>query len=271
MFGYVLLNAKSASEEEKKRYTLYYCGLCKALEKNHGRASTKALSYDMTFLYMLLADLYNQEGCVERERCTIHPVGGRDFMSSPVGAYCADMQLLLAWYSARDKVRDGDDGKAAAFLSAMEAETRSTEDRYPRQARAIRLNLDLITKAELDDERDVEIPSGYFASLMGEIFAPREDQWYSRLSLIGQGLGRFVYILDAWDDLEKDRKRRHYNPYFDREKDDKLFNEVREDLTIAASSAAEELERLPLDENLSILRNIIYSGIWTKFDVRKHK
>ena len=52
-------------------------------------------------------------------------------------------------------------------------------------------------------------------------------------------------------------------------KDEALRERVREDLTLAAASAAQALERLPLDDNLPLLRNVIYSGIWTKFEGTK--
>ena len=86
MTGYVVLNPAAATDDEKRRYSRYYCGLCKAIEAAHGRAATKALSYDMTFLYMLLADLYNQEGETRKDHCTIHPVTKKEYISSPIAS-----------------------------------------------------------------------------------------------------------------------------------------------------------------------------------------
>lgn len=268
MFGYVLLNPRSASEEEKKRYTLYYCGLCNALGSSCGKSSTRTLSYDMTFLYILLADLYNQEGTVRKAHCPVHPLTKREYMESPAAAYCADMQILLSYYSAMDKYRDEHSAKALAFMHRHEEKVREIEARYPRQREAVRTNLAKLADCEAEKSEDAVIASGCFASLLGEVFAPYEDIWYPALKIIGQGVGRFIYILDAYDDLEKDRKKGLYNPYFSREKDESLRNEVEQVLTLAASSAAEAMEKLPLNENLSIVRNVLYSGIWTKF-VRK--
>lgn len=270
MFGYVTLNPNGATDEEKRRYRQYYCGLCKALEHGYGRTATKALSYDMTFLYMLLADLYNQEGVEEREHCVVHPVKGRSFIASPVSSYCAAMQLLLSWHVAEDKAKDDGSAKAERFMAALRDDVDKVVAAWPRQSCAVREALAAIAGCEARDEKDVDIPSGHFASLLGEVFCPYDDIWRRDLMQIGQGLGRFVYILDAWDDLDKDRRKGAYNPFSGRVKDDGFKKEVREELEISASLAAEALERLPLDRNLSILRNCVYSGIWTRFEgIRK--
>ena len=271
MFGYVTLNPNGATSDEKRRYRQYYCGLCKALEHSYGRNATKALSYDMCFLYMLLADLYNQEGTVEKERCIVHPVGGRSFIASPVASYCADMQVILSHHVAADKVKDEGSAKARAFMDSLGDAYGKASALHREKSDAIRACLDAIASCEEADERNADIPSGHFARLLACVFTPYDDNWKPTLAQIGQGLGRFVYILDAWDDLDKDRKKGSYNPFAGRDRKDEGFRaEVAEELEISASAAAEALERLPLDENLSILRNCVYSGVWTRFEgIRK--
>lgn len=269
MFGYVLLNAKSADDEDKKRYALYYCGLCKALEARGGRTATKALSYDMTFLYLLLADLYNQEGEIRKEHCQIHPVSKREYIHTPIASYCADMQILLSYCSAMDKVRDEGSQKAQKFIASMKDIFTRIEREYPRQSAALKENLGLLDEDEKRNERDTDLVSRHFSMLLGEIFCPYDDIWAKDLRNVGQGLGKFIYLLDAWDDKEKDEKRMAYNPFSGMKKDEALRERVREDLTLAAASAAQALERLPLDDNLPLLRNVIYSGIWTKFEGTK--
>ena len=157
MFGYVLLNPRSASEEEKKRYALYYCGLCNALGSSCGKSSTRTLSYDMTFLYILLADLYNQEGTVRKAHCPVHPLTKREYMESPAAAYCADMQILLSYYSAMDKYRDEHSAKALAFMHRHEEKVREIEARYPRQGEAVRTNLAKLADCEAEKSEDAVI------------------------------------------------------------------------------------------------------------------
>ena len=271
MTGYVVLNPAAATDDEKRRYSRYYCGLCKAIEASHGRTATKALSYDMTFLYMLLADLYNQEGEVMKDHCTIHPVTKKEYISSPIASYVADMQVLLGWYLALDKWQDDGSRKAKAFMDALDDDRSALEAKYPRQSDAIHVNLDLIRKCELAGEKDASIPAMHFSAMLAEVFTPYEDNWSFHLGQMGRCLGQFVYIMDAYDDMEKDRRKGSYNPFSSREQDDALRSEVKDMLTLAASGAAQELEMLPLDENLSILRNVVYSGIWSRFEGKRSR
>ena len=265
------LKEKLKTHEMKRRYSRYYCGLCKAIEAAHGRTATKALSYDMTFLYILLADLYNQEGEVMKDHCTIHPVTKKEYISSPIASYVADMQVLLGWYLALDKWQDDGNRKARAFMDALDDDRAALEAKYPRQSDAIHVNLDLIRKCELAGEKDASIPAMHFSAMLAEVFTPYEDNWSFHLGQMGRCLGQFVYIMDAYDDMEKDRKKGSYNPFSSRERDDVLKNEVKDMLTLAASGAAQELEMLPLDENLSILRNVVYSGIWSRFEGKRSR
>lgn len=269
MFGYVLFNPAGADESEKKRYRYYYCGLCKALEREHGRNAAKLLSYDLTFLYLLLSDLYNAREKEEREHCIMHPLTKRTFIDTSLSTYCADMQLLLSWYSARDKAEDDDSVKAAAFVRAFAETEKELEEKYPRQSSAVKENLSLLAAMEQDGIRDIEKPSRCFASALAAVFAPFEDNWKTRLEKIGSGMGHFIYVLDAYDDLDKDKAKGRYNPFSDRENDESLREDVRQELLTAASFATEALEELPLDDNLSILRNIVYSGIWSGFGEKK--
>lgn len=271
MTGYVVLNPGAATDDEKRRYSRYYCGLCKAIEASHGRVATKALSYDMTFLYMLLADLYNQEGETRKDHCTIHPVTKKEYISSPIASYVADMQVLLGWYLALDKWQDDGSRKAKAFMDALEDDRAALEAKYPRQSDAIHVNLDLIRKCELAGEKDASIPAMHFSAMLAEVFTPNEDNWSFHLGQMGRHLGQFVYIMDAYDDMAKDQRKGSYNPFSSRERDDALRNEVKDMLTLAASGAAQELELLPLDENLSILRNVVYSGIWSRFEGKRNR
>ena len=53
MFGYININQKELSEESKKIYQAYYCGLCQKLKTNCGTKGQMLLSYDLTFLIVL--------------------------------------------------------------------------------------------------------------------------------------------------------------------------------------------------------------------------
>lgn len=127
-------------------------------------------------------------------------------------------------------------------------------------------NFNTLARAEEAGIDDIDFLSGCFGKILSEIFAYRKDEWEEPVRRMGFMLGRFIYIMDAYEDLEKDRKKGNFNP-FKKKADNPGFDEwIRDILTVAASSCAEEFEKLPVIENVEILRNILYSGIWTRYE-----
>lgn len=271
MFGYVLLNLDDASPEEKEKYKNCYCGLCQQLHRIASFKGESLLSYDITFLYLLLSDLYNSEEVKGHVRCALHPAKGRDTITTEMVEYCADMQLLLSMFTAQDSVNDEGSSKGRRFLKRYAPQLEILKEKYPWHVR--RAEEALEKQKRLEDEGCDEIlalcePS---SMILSTIFAPYEDNWHDRLSALGSSLGRFIYILDAFDDLEKDREKGRFNPLEKISGQDDFQERVEELLTWAAADSAKILEKLPLDDNLSILRNIIYSGIWTRYYIKVNK
>lgn len=268
MFGYVIANRKDLSAADKKAYQLAYCGLCNVLGQKYGAIGQLQLSYDMTFLTLLLSDLEDDTVTKGAKRCKVHPLTPRDYAYTSATAYCADMQILLSYFSALDNAQDKDNRSGAKTREKLEPFIKNLATTYPRQYEAITQNLSLIEKKEHENDMDVISNARLFGSLLGEVFAHEPSHWYHRLYAIGEGLGRFIYILDAFDDLKKDQKRGAYNPLSTLSKEPGFSEKVREMLTWAAADASSAFEELPLDEYVSLLRNILYSGIWFHFEAK---
>lgn len=264
MFGYLVLNRKDIAKQDSERYRRDYCGLCRALRSEYGRLGSVVLSYDMTMLNLLLDDLYNERPEERKGHCHSRPVSLR-YNHSRFSTYCAHMQALLSLFSLKDRAKD--DGKRSLVLSALEKREEDIRSRFPRQYESVRLCIERLDEKEAENCQDPLLMSQIAADLLAEIFVPFEGDLFSEdLSLLGRSIGRYVYLLDAYDDLEKDRKKNRYNPFLEMENDVDFRGKVRELLQDSATQAALVLEKLPLDENLNILRNIIYSGMWTGFE-----
>ncbi len=259
MFGYIVLSAK-ADREDKKTYRECYCGLCHILKEKYGRTGMLSLSYDMTFFSLLLSDLEGDERTEGEERCPVHPLSKHRFFTTRSMDYTSDMQILLSYYSLLDSIHDENRGRKRAESAGKFIP--SIEEKYPRQVKAVKENLAVISSYEKEKRKDPSALSLAFGNLLGEIFVYDEKSFFKDdLFLLGCSLGKFIYLLDAWDDREKDRKKGLYNPYDEGITQDK----VNDMLLDAASGAAESYRRLPLDEYTSIMDNILYSGMWTKF------
>ncbi len=135
---------------------------------------------------------------------------------------------------------------------------------YPDKAAAIRTSLQMIAQAEEDRTAYSETPANAFGGLMADLFTVKEDRWTPVLRQFGRSLGKLIYFMDAACDLEADRKKNQYNPLA-------LLGiqsgaDFRPQLTLLAGDAAEAFECLPIVQDAALLQNILYSGVWTRFD-----
>ena len=261
MFGYVTTDLRSLEKEERKKYHAHYCGLCHALKEKYGKTGTSSLSYDMVFLEMVLSDLTDAEETKGEEKCLTSPLKAHSYITTECTDYAADMQIILGYYSVLDTILDEGRGqkKEKQYLPYIPA----LEERYPRQAAAIKEQLGKIMKAEKAGLKDPELMSLEFGKLLGEVFVWQEGTFFrDDLRALGCAIGRYIYLLDAWCDRKKDERKKAYNPL--RPSDDR--ETVRTMLLDAASAASFAFERLPLDQHVVILRNILYSGIWFRFE-----
>ena len=270
MFGYVMVNEEELKIREFKRYRGYYCGLCRSLGR-HGVKGRLFLTYDMTFLYLLLSGLYEKPLQMEKRRCLAHPARRQEMLTGEIADYAADMTVLLYYYKALDDVQDDGTFKAKAAVGALKKAARKAAEKYPRQANAIRENCEKLSRAEDALVYDLDTISGYTGKMLAELFVKEEDEWSDVLRCLGHYLGKFVYLLDAFEDLEEDQKKGEYNPWtpFAERRDFEAL--VENTLTLMAADTAREFERLPIVTDVDILRNILYSGIWKKYQMVKKK
>ena len=195
----------------------------------------------------------------------------RDMLTGEIADYAADMTVLLYYYKALDDVADEGSLKAKSAAGILRKAAEKVIEKYPRQARAVMKNCELLSKEEAAGKYDIDTVSGYTGKMLGEIFVMQEDEWSDVLRCCGYYLGKFVYLMDAYEDLEKDQRKKEYNPwtpFLGRPDFDAL---VENTLTLMVSDAAREFERLPIIMDAEILRNILYAGVWKQFRTVKAK
>lgn len=271
MYGYVVVNKPEMKFKEFDEYRTYYCGLCHSLKSGYGLKGQLSLTYDFTFLSMLLSGLYEPREERKKCKCIVHPFSEQHTVSNKYIDYISDMTILITWYKCMD---DWDDEKKLLkklYGDSLKKHVDKIKDRYPEKADVIAICMKNIRGAEKRNENNIDIVAGYFGKALAEIMAVNEDIWEESLRIIGCNLGKFIYILDAYDDLEEDMKKGNYNPLISRADNDNFENEVRDILKMCAAPCAAEFEKLPIINNVSILRNIIYSGIWTKYEMIQGK
>lgn len=215
MFGYVLPPLQSLPEEERERFRRVYCGLCHTLHTRYGTAARFILNYDFTFLTILLSGA--QEGAAGSRRCLASPLKRRVFLeATPAMDLAADESVILAYWQLRDgaadhdwlhglKYRGGRGLLASAYRKAAAA--RPAFDQRTRQQLALLGELEAERCPSMDQAADA------FAALLAGAALEAEDPVARRiLEQLLYHLGRWVYLIDAADDLREDAVSGNYNP-----------------------------------------------------------
>lgn len=281
MFGYVVVNEPELKIREYHLYRSYYCGMCMDLKEAYGQTGRLTLSYDTVFLALLLTSLYEPQDRLKSVRCAMHPFEKHPTRQNEYTRYASDMGILLSYHSCLDDWNDERDSRKKLMALVLKNKSEKAAQIYSDKAALIADKLDALHALEeqaLSTAADPPSPpvlldraGGIFGDLMAEIFDFKGGTWSPALRRIGFFLGKYIYILDAFDDLEKDAASGNFNPLVPLRDRPDLEGYVRGILTMAASECCAAFETLPIVENIDILRNILYSGIWCKFEEKCHK
>lgn len=266
MFGYIAINKAEMKFKDYDMYQSYYCGLCKRLKECYGRRGQMTLSYDMTFLIVLLTGLYEPETDIDIVNCIAHPFEKHTARTNVYSDYAAAMNLILTYYKCKDDWQDEQKKKSFAVMKALQSKMKEIELKYPEKVKRTALNLQKLSVLEAENETNIDVMAGLFGEIMAELFAYRQDEWETSLRKIGFFLGKFVYLMDAYEDVEKDIKTGNYNPFKrDFLENDSFAEDIRNLLTLMMAECSREFEKLPVLLHADILRNILYSGVWQKY------
>ncbi len=274
MFGYINVNREKLNLTDRCVYQSYYCGLCRKLKENYGRKGQMLLNYDMTFLILLLTGLYELEDEKTEFICAVHPAKKQTARINEATDYAAAMNVLLCTKNFEDDWNDNHSYTKKALSQVFKKDYERIEARYPRQGQAIRRYLKKLEQAEKCKERNVDAVAGLTGEMLGEIFAWKEnDVWAEELRCLGFYMGKFIYLMDAYEDIGKDGKNNCYNVFnlMQQETEQDFETISRLILTSMISECAKSFERLPILLHAEILRNILYSGVWTKYEYLRIK
>ena len=268
MFGYININDKELSLENKKVYQAYYCGLCRKLRQSCGTRGQMLLNYDMTFLIVLLTGLYeleNEETCFT---CGLHQTKKQISYINAATSYAADMNVILAYQNFEDDWKDERSYAKRAFMKIFEKDYERIKEAYPRQVAAVEHYMKRQEEEESKKETNLDVLAGLTGEMLGEIFVWKEDIWSDELRCLGFYMGKYIYIMDAYEDRKSDEKKKAFNPLIllERQNTSNYETLCKLLLTSMMSECAKSFERLPILLHADILRNILYSGVWSKYE-----
>lgn len=283
LFGYITPLKAEMKVRDFSRFKCYYCGLCCHIKKHFGNIPRMSLNYDMTFLGLLLDGLSPDPIEVCTHRCVLHPTEKKTVVNNNRAlSYAASINLSLFYYKLLDDVNDDKDLKSKLGITILSPYKKKFTDEI------IKINTDISNC--LEELSNLEKNKSFssideicepFSRLVGIVLRnyPYEllddtKELRSILYSLGYSLGKWIYLIDALDDLKSDMENQKFNPInFLYNKNNSTYDEFirfikpKIEFTIlnCGYSCKENLMKLDIKRNKDILYNIIELGLMDKY------
>lgn len=310
MLGYVKIDKGELKVREYEVYTGYYCGVCKSIGRRYGQLPRMVLSYDAAFLAILLASLSDESDTPVQEHCIAHPViKKKTVIRNRAIDYAGDVMLILAWYKLADDAADEGKAYAKPVMLMMKRIFRRLNSLYPELCSSIENHLSVLSALEREKCASIDMAAEAFSKIMEDIFTEglravygseppqqkppgdrgdpgisgmQDDRTYSRtspsndtrelLARAGYHLGKWVYMIDAVDDIEENIESGAYNPLLFRFKFDaanetadefraRIEPDLRFNLYHYLAMLSRCTDSLDIRKNAGIIENVIYFGL----------
>ena len=213
MFGYVRADTPYLYIKDDTLYKAMYCGLCKGIAEVCGTAARMGLSYDVTFLSVILHNISGQDVKIEKQHCLTHCIRSRkmaeaDELTRQLGAF----NTLLAYYKYTDDIEDGDGGRGKRLF--FKKGFKRAKKRYPELEKLVRENLKEQSKTEKAKTESIDRAADATANMLAQVcdYLLGEKATTHTHNLF-YAVGKWIYLIDALDDYDKDKKKGSYNPF----------------------------------------------------------
>ena len=287
MLGYVQIFKPDLKVREYEIYMGYYCGVCKYIGKEYGQLPRMVLSYDAAFLALLLACVDDTPDAPVQEHCVAHHIKNKTIIRNKAIEYAGDVMLILAWYKMLDDAHDEGKTSAKAAIRLLKRLHRKLLKKYPDLCDGIEINLATLNGLEEAKCASLDEAAESFSKIMEVIFRegakslyPSSQNLHETFARTGYHMGKWIYLIDAVDDIEENIESGAYNPLlyrfnyqggagddpdFSDETPQQFRERIRDKLEFNLyhylAVLSEQTESLDIKKNKGIIDNVIYFGM----------
>ncbi len=269
MFGYVRADTPYLYIKDDILYRAMYCGVCKGIAKTCGNTARMGLSYDVTFLSVIMHNILGEDVRITKQHCLTHCIRSRqmaevDELTLQLGA----LNTVLVYYKYTDDINDGDKGRGKRLW--FKKGFKRAKKKYPEIEKIVRENLAEQEKLEKQKVDSVDRAADATATMLSQFsdYALKEKATDYTRNLF-YALGKWIYLIDALDDYDKDLKKGAYNPFCLAYKEEcrkaLLTGERAEEIGFIFQSIffdiRENLKNIPLRFNSDLSDNILLRGL----------
>jgi hypothetical protein len=279
MFGYITPDKSELKMKEYELFRAYYCGVCKSMGRSFGPISRFALSYEAVFLGLLLSAVNKEKSTMNREACIANPFKKKWVVkSNKYVDLAADINVILTYYKLIDNWKDEKHIPSYAASLLFKSGYRKASEANLATETAIRNALEKQSKLELEKCSSIDEAAEPTAVMIRDILlvgCKDSDASVQRaMEWLGYNIGKWIYTIDAFDDIEKDIKNDSYNPLllqynYKGQSVEEFISmvkpDIERDLIYTLSQAANALELLDMNHK-GIIENIVYMGMNNKTD-----
>ncbi len=215
MFGYIRTDTPYLYIKDQTLYRAMYCGLCKSISAVCGQTARMGLTYDLTFLSVLLHNLKGVDVQIEKDRCVTHLVGFKKPMAKvdEMSKQLAAVNTILAYYKYTDDIAD--EGKGRGKRLWFKKGYKRAKRAYPDLEKIVSENLAKQDGIEKANTSSLDISADATANMLAELSdVILEDKKSEFTHNLLYAIGKWIYLIDALDDYDKDVKKGCYNPFF---------------------------------------------------------
>ncbi len=265
MFGYIKPAICLLSEDEKTLYKAVYCGLCHSLGRVTGQLSRFTLSYDFVLLALIQMLANNESPSMTVRRCPVHPIRGCNVViRSATLDRCAALSALLVHESIRDGIEDEKGfSLCKAHLGSIPARhfLNKAEKQFPLPKEDVLGQLEQLHRLEKNGCAYPDEAAEVFGNLLSivSVCGVEDELLQFAVSKMMFHIGKWIYLVDAADDFEKDIRQGKFNPFAKHGLDkERLSDSLEQEL----SFCDDILSKIPKGDPAirSIIRNILFSG-----------
>lgn len=277
MIGYIKIYKPELKMKDFQLYNAYYCGICKALGHNYGLIFRNLLNYDAVFVAIALDSINDSIIDYEKFRCVLHPVKKKlRCINNNMINYLADVTVYMTYKKLLDDINDDNSLSAKIGAAAFKKAYNMSCIKIGELAHYINSVLKELTALEKINSDSIDETADCYGKIYSKIFTEKiskDSVKYKAVEWLGYNLGRWIYITDAYDDIESDLKKRRYNPILCRFPMDKemLIEDYKSSILERMSfimystlnEAAKSYDLIDKSVNSGIINNILYEGLYS--------
>lgn len=270
MFGYLQIQKSELLVREFEAYKSVYCGLCKQMGKDYSFLTRMSLSYDCTFYAMLLMSVSRSCEGFKDGRCTFNPMKKCKFAKCSGDSYskASAFSVISVYHKLKDDISDSKLFKKLLTYLMMPFFShwrKKAKKRYPEIDEISTEMMQMQNEAELDENCSLDKAAHPTAFMLASIFSlESDDEMQKRVFYeFGYHIGRWIYLMDAADDIEKDRKNGNFNPFL-KLSEEKLTKEyISAILNQSLARAYDAYNLIDIKDFKGILDNMMLMGFPT--------